>query len=152
MNRVQANKKCGLRWVLSECMYSTNVGVLISISFSTPTHHPHSLCHCEEKIILTQAVGLKWSHSLGKTGRTLKDSPLSLFHCQNTEIQDHPHSPDSATLLYSSRGWLGKNPNMVTARRISAHLENKLHGTMITLSLTLSLFPSTTEQYNCVTS
>lgn len=44
-----------------------------------------------------------------KTALTFKDSPLPLCPCQDMEIQ-HPHSPDRATLLYSSRKRLEKNP------------------------------------------
>lgn len=67
--------------------------------------------------------------------------------------KEHPHSPDKPILLYSSRGWLGKSQRK-GGRWISAHLENRLHGTMITLSLsrTLLLYLSRIKHYNCVTS
>lgn len=67
--------------------------------------------------------------------------------------KEHPHSPDKLILLYNSRGWLEKSQRK-GGRWISAHLENRLHGTMITLSLsrTLLLYLSRIKHYNCVTS
>lgn len=84
---------------------------------------------------LNPSWGLQSSHSKGKTALTLKDSPSSFCRCQNTEKPTSTN--ESKTTVQLSRT-VGKS-HRAAGRWISAHLEKKIHGAIIALSLSLSL-------------
>lgn len=90
-------------------------------------------------LLLTQAEGFKWSHSeREKQQQTFEDSPLSSCECR--KYKNSFSRQGNIIVQFLEDGW-GEKSHREAGRRISAHLENRLHGTMITLSLTLSLFP-----------